>query len=252
MSIITFSEEFTKMVGRWKEFVPTGNGGLAPRLTNQEIIDAVRNVLRLTLNTNPDIPDYSPVRTPVTGIEIRTPDTPVAPKFNRSQLSTSLGRYGSLDTLVTEDQEHVITVHDQGEEFDANETVVHVDKDEESTKPMRRLSNIASAAVTIEQPSTSTSRSGLPSKQRRSVAVPGTPTSSKITSTLKAEKMTSSTRRRSIAAVKPSSAVSSTSNTPSAVVAPMVRSPISTRKSKYAYVQSTIPKTARAVRKSTK
>ncbi|XP_078053551.1 uncharacterized protein LOC144478990 [Augochlora pura] len=256
MSIITFSEEFTQLIGRWREFVPNGDGTVAPRLTNQEIIDAVRNVLRLTLHSNSDIPDYSPVRTPVTGIEVHTPATPVAPKFNRSQMNSSIGRYRSLDTLITQDKEQTKTNEDQsGGKFDGDATIVYEQKNacEEHIKSIRRLSNVAARSGTV-RPSTMAMRPTMPSKQRRSTAVPATPTSSKFNLTLNVEKITNPMRRRSIAigSVKNTPSVSTTNRTPSVAVAPMPRSPISTRNSKYAYVQSTIPKTARAIRKSAK
>ncbi|XP_076644610.1 uncharacterized protein LOC143354402 [Halictus rubicundus] len=120
----------------------------------------------------------------------------------------------------------------------------------QSTMPIRRLSSIGGFPG-LGRPSTLI-RPIPSSKMRRSTSgIPGTPTSSKLSSMLKAEKITSSTRRTTVVTSSERSPNRALRNrSPSVTPIIIKKSPCTTKNPKYAHVQSTIPKPTSLKRKA--
>lgn len=329
---LKFEEEFTQFLCRWMEPITNEDGTTSPPLTNEELGSAIQNVQQVLFGAVPPTPDYSSVKTPATGIAVCTPSAPNIQKPNMDSPTASLGRYRSLDTLMTEDKDATNIVEEfaskSQEDMDVDENTgsdatiedtkmisrstpaIHVTKagksdtfireqqnssrpfnendasmielrrilkkiDElrecannvvtriddvkkdvcpQSTKPIRRLSSIGglSRTSTLVRPLP-------PTKMRRSSSgIPGTPTSSKLNSTIeksmKTEKSTISTKRSSMAVVSTSRSPNSNGPQKSTATATatviMKKSPCTTKNPKYAHVQSTIPKSTTTKRKA--
>ena len=97
MNAVSFAEEFTNLIFRWTK---PGEGGDGPPLTNQQLLNAIRDVVQILLGVSLQVPDYSSVRTPGTGITICTPNAPTVPRLTMDSNNTSLARFRSLDTLT--------------------------------------------------------------------------------------------------------------------------------------------------------
>ncbi|XP_076660537.1 uncharacterized protein LOC143363893 [Halictus rubicundus] len=103
------------------------DGTSASPLTNLEIQETIQNVQQAILGVNASVPDYSSVKTPATGIIVCTPSAPVVPKSSLDSANISLGRYRSLDTLMTDDKDATLKIENLGsesqEDMDVDEAV---------------------------------------------------------------------------------------------------------------------------------
>ncbi|XP_012140459.2 uncharacterized protein LOC105662469 [Megachile rotundata] len=150
MNAVNFAEELTQVISRWTK---TGTNVEGPLLTNQQAINVIRDVAQIMLGVTLQVPDYSSVRTPATGIAVCTPNAPTIPKINLDSNNTSLGRFRSLDTLTSFSASENVS----GNEISKSQEKMEIVKDEgENTPETKKFISRSSPAIHVS----SVSRSG--------------------------------------------------------------------------------------------